>query len=365
MALALVLGLHLDVAYSQHLSGGGGVFRAGVVEVGNPPRRPDGDAVEAGRTVDSAENLPAINNATREGLKATAGTVQRGLKNRINYFDYYLRIHDERIKVSPNHDSLRPTSTAESEDSAPEKTRKELLKERKKLKKKKAKLEKKRKKLQADLDRTTTELEELEKQPVPDTEIGRIIHDGKLVNLRRKKGNLEKDLKKIDADIEKIDKRLKAIEGELKNPDLTSTYSERRPDPSPSLVRYFQFMGDLHVDYRVALGMAEGREQTIDLAEWMAASYLDTSAGHPFAMIMGPSILASGVSEITVTVPSGEIASGKDVAVEAAPANMLPDNWEFFITGSFGRYDQDRLTGALDGFQSDTWTTTLGLEYRI
>ncbi|NOX98687.1 MAG: autotransporter outer membrane beta-barrel domain-containing protein, partial [Verrucomicrobia bacterium] len=61
----------------------------------------------------------------------------------------------------------------------------------------------------------------------------------------------------------------------------------------------------------------------------------------------------------------GEIASGKDVAVEAAPVNTLPDNWEFFITGSFGRYDQDRLTGALDGFQSDTWTTTLGLEYRI
>ncbi len=381
-------------------------------------------AKKAKETVDSAGNLPSINNATREGSKATAGAVQTGLKgkmkfvsmihlaknpsspeNRIAELDVELKKSrekidrltseyeslgrdldqegdvpldglDKEIKISVYNDVRSKLIKASEEygeldgeksdlqnQTQKKETGKKLKSEQKKLNKKKAKLEKKKKKQQAELDGVDKDLDRLNKKGPPESEIGKAVHEGQIKDLERKQRNIGKDLKKIEGEIKGVDGKLNEIGGQLKN--ISSTLPANRPEPSPSLVRYFQFMGDLHVDYRVALGMSEGREETIDLTEWMAASYLDTSAGHPFAMIVGPSILASGASEITVVVPSGEISSGKDVAVEAAPVSALPADWEIFISGSFSRYDQNSLSGAINGFQSDTWTGTLGLEYQI
>jgi len=73
---------------------------------------------------------------------------------------------------------------------------------------------------------------------------------------------------------------------------------------------------------------------------------------------------AADTTASTITVPIGGMAKspldGKIVISDEAPSRF-----EVFTEFDYGYYDQDDLSAAARGFDSDTYGTTLGAEYRI
>lgn len=130
-----------------------------------------------------------------------------------------------------------------------------------------------------------------------------------------------------------------------------------------SLARFLNFAGGQNIDYRVALGLAEGEE--VEYVDTLASSET-VWMSHPYAMVGGPVSLGviPVVTKAVVAVPG---AGGKDVVEEKGV--VMPDavpstRYEVFTEFDYGFYDQDRLTRSTRGFETDSYVGTLGFEYQ-
>lgn len=103
--------------------------------------------------------------------------------------------------------------------------------------------------------------------------------------------------------------------------------------------RYLNFARNQNIDYRVALGLADG---------------VDVPAG---------ASQSEGPITATITVPgvnSKSPVSGKLVLDDDSFAKF-----ELFTQADFGFYDQNDLTPTVRGFETDTYSGTVGGEFRI
>ena len=140
-----------------------------------------------------------------------------------------------------------------------------------------------------------------------------------------------------------------------------------------SLLRYLAFVQDEHMSYKVALGLADGEERTlevnmVDTLSAQAGTKLNSQSlggGLPYAMMGVPLMpMAGGAATVHVVeaVPSGKavIDDGKAV-VEAEPLKR----WELFVAGDFSLYDQDQVSDVMQGFESESYAGSVGIEYRL
>ena len=136
---------------------------------------------------------------------------------------------------------------------------------------------------------------------------------------------------------------------------LTSTLGSS----DSSLINYLQFAQNNYIDYRVALGLREGEEVTIT----------DTLAGSihmagPFALLGGriPLVRDATITAV-VAAPAGKMASASN------DKTVIDDTafrrFEFFSEFDYGYYNQDRLTQTMRGFEVDSYSGSIGGEYRL
>ncbi len=131
-------------------------------------------------------------------------------------------------------------------------------------------------------------------------------------------------------------------------------------DPDSSLIKYLHFTQTQHIDYRVALGLREGRETVLHNPLLEAGTIHTTS---PFALLGGPGF----GPQVPPPNPVGGAPAGQVVA--GAADKVLYDDpaahhFEIFSEFDYGYYDQDRLTKASRGFQVDSYAGSIGVEYR-
>lgn len=119
-----------------------------------------------------------------------------------------------------------------------------------------------------------------------------------------------------------------------------------------STSRYLSFTQNRNIDYRVALGLADGEE--VELIDTLSAG-----AGHPFAMAGIPS--ATGSAVIAVEGGSGKNSVTDKVVID----DVATTSFEMFTEFDYGFYDQDNLTKAVRGFRSDSYAGSFGLEYKV
>ncbi|NNE93178.1 MAG: autotransporter outer membrane beta-barrel domain-containing protein [Verrucomicrobiales bacterium] len=129
--------------------------------------------------------------------------------------------------------------------------------------------------------------------------------------------------------------------------------------------RYLNFARNQNIDYRVALGLADGRE--IEVVDTLAtAEARGGYVGSPFAMLGGtiPAIAAAPIMTKAVVVDAHgggkeNIHEGKAVIPEE------PTRYEIFTEFDYGFYEQDRLSSTVRGFDIDSYAATLGFEYQV
>jgi len=151
---------------------------------------------------------------------------------------------------------------------------------------------------------------------------------------------------------------------------LTSTMNDS--SNTSSLLRYMAFVQDENMNYKVALGLADPVERTIEvnMADTLSAQTginfngQSLNGGLPYAMMGVPMMpMAGGAATVHIV----EASSGKAV-IDDSKAVIEGDpltRWELFVAGDFGSYDQDQLTDLLEGFDTKTYAGTVGLRYRI
>jgi len=139
-----------------------------------------------------------------------------------------------------------------------------------------------------------------------------------------------------------------------------------------SLLRYLDFVSDENMSYKVALGLAEPEERTVEV------NMVDTlssqrgqnlngqslSGGLPYAMMGVPLMpMAGGAATVKIieAAPSGKTVIDDSKAVIE---NEAWNRWELFVAGDFSFYDQDQLTDLMQGFDTNTYAGSVGLEYR-
>ncbi len=138
-----------------------------------------------------------------------------------------------------------------------------------------------------------------------------------------------------------------------------------------SLLRQLAFVRDEHMSYKVALGLADPAPRTVEvnIADTLVAQAgafsngQSLSGGLPYAMMGVPLMpMAGGAATVQIVEAGGGKAVIDDAkaVVEAAPRYR----WELFAAGDFSFYDQDQLTDLMQGFDTDTYAGSVGLEYR-
>ncbi|MFK5922059.1 MAG: autotransporter outer membrane beta-barrel domain-containing protein [Verrucomicrobiota bacterium] len=143
----------------------------------------------------------------------------------------------------------------------------------------------------------------------------------------------------------------------------TSTFSG-----NSSLLRYFAFVQDEHVDSKVALGLADGVERTIEVKMIDSLSAQNGINMHnqshvgglPYALLAAP--LVSGATTVKIIEAGPYDAKVLDRAksvIETAPTKR----WEAFVSGDFSHYDQDSLDEMLESFDTETYAGSIGVEY--
>ncbi len=115
--------------------------------------------------------------------------------------------------------------------------------------------------------------------------------------------------------------------------------------------RYLTFAQNQNIDYRVALGLADGEE--VEIVDTLSG------AGHPLAMVGVPTV--SGSAIVAVEGGSGKNAVTDKVVIE----DVVETKFKAFTGFDYGYYDQDNLTRNTRGFETDSYAGSAGLEYRV
>jgi len=139
-----------------------------------------------------------------------------------------------------------------------------------------------------------------------------------------------------------------------------------------SLLRYLAFVGDENMSYKVALGLADPEERTlevnrVDTFSPQVGSHFNgqtLAGGLPYAMMGVPLMpMAGGAATVHVVeaAPSGKtVIDDSKAVVEGEPWKR----WEIFAAGDFSAYDQDQLSDLMEGFDTDSYAGSVGVEYR-
>ncbi len=146
----------------------------------------------------------------------------------------------------------------------------------------------------------------------------------------------------------------------------TSTWTGASTNNSSSLLRHLAFVQDQHMSYKVALGLADPEERTVEVGGAVDTLAQQTlSGGLPYAMMGVPMMpMAGGAATVHIVeaAPSGKtVIDDSKAVVEIAPLKR----WELFAAGDFSNYDQDQLSNLMQGFTTTTYAGTAGLEYRV
>ncbi len=116
--------------------------------------------------------------------------------------------------------------------------------------------------------------------------------------------------------------------------------------------RYLNFAQNQNIDYRVALGLADGEK--VEIFDTLSAG-----AVHPLAMVGVPAVTGSAV--IAVEGGSGKNSVTDKVVIE----DVVDTRFTAFTQFDYGFYDQDNLTRTFRGFESDSYAGSAGLEYSV
>ena len=141
-----------------------------------------------------------------------------------------------------------------------------------------------------------------------------------------------------------------------------------------SLLRQLAFVGGENMSYKVAFGLADPEERTVtvDMADTLGTLDIRSGAnfngqslggGLPYAAMGVPLLpMAGGAATVQIVEAGGGKAVVDDAkaVVEAAPWKR----WELFAAGDFSFYDQDQLGDLMEGFDTDSYAGSVGLEYR-
>ncbi len=139
-----------------------------------------------------------------------------------------------------------------------------------------------------------------------------------------------------------------------------------------SLLRHLAFVQDENMSYKVALGLADPEERTVEVnvADTLSAPATTNSNGQsfsgglPYAMMGVPLMpVAGGAATVNIVeaAPSGKtVIDDSKAVVETTPRYR----WEMFAAGDFSFYDQDPLGDMMEGFDTDTYAGSVGVEYR-
>lgn len=154
----------------------------------------------------------------------------------------------------------------------------------------------------------------------------------------------------------------------------TSQWSSSQTSNSSSLLRYLAFVQDENMSYKVALGLADAEERTIEInmtdtlsaQTGMNFNGQTLGGGLPYAMMGVPLVpMAGGAATVHIVeaAPSGKtvIDDGKEAVLEGEPWKR----WELFAAGDFSFYDQDQISDLMEGFETDTYAGSVGFEYRV
>ena len=127
-----------------------------------------------------------------------------------------------------------------------------------------------------------------------------------------------------------------------------------------------KFAAAQHVDYRVALGLRDGIE--VDYSSDTLAQGDTIWASSPMALVGAPILLAASSADgkIVIAAPEGAKTGGKEAMDSKVVIGEPADNrFEVFSQFDYGFYDQDALSHLFQGFDSDSYAGSIGLEYRL
>ena len=149
--------------------------------------------------------------------------------------------------------------------------------------------------------------------------------------------------------------------------------SELNTSNSSSLLRYLAFTQDENMSYKVALGLADAEERTVqvNMVDTLSAQTgtnfngSTMGGGLPYAMMGVPMMpMAGGASTVHIVdaAPSGKtVIDDSKAVVESEPWKR----WEIFTAGDFSIYDQNPLGDLMEGFDTETYAGSVGIEYRL
>ncbi len=138
------------------------------------------------------------------------------------------------------------------------------------------------------------------------------------------------------------------------NAGVTSTL-DATASGSSSLLRYFSFMQGENTSYKVALGLAEPEERTVDVVSTMGGG------GLPYAMMGIPMVGGAATVQIVEAGGGKAVIDDAKAVVEMAPVK----NWRMFVSGDFSAYDQNPLNKLINGFETTTYAGSIGFDYRL
>ncbi len=121
-----------------------------------------------------------------------------------------------------------------------------------------------------------------------------------------------------------------------------------------STSRYLNFAATQNIDYRVALGLADGEEVEV-------FDTLSPGSGHPLAMAGTLPVVGSKTVIVAATEGSSKNPVSEKVVIEDQPQTRF----ELFTEFDYGFYDQDNLTRTTSGFETDSYAGSAGLEYEV
>ncbi|MFK5923174.1 MAG: autotransporter outer membrane beta-barrel domain-containing protein [Verrucomicrobiota bacterium] len=141
---------------------------------------------------------------------------------------------------------------------------------------------------------------------------------------------------------------------------------------SSSLLRYLTFMSGENTSYKVALGLADPEERTIEvnMVDTLSAQAgtnfngQTMGGGLPYAMMGVPLMpMAGGAATVHIVeaAPSGKtVIDDSKAVIETEPWKR----WEIFAAGDFSNYAQNQLSNMMQGFNTTSYAGSVGLEYR-
>jgi len=130
--------------------------------------------------------------------------------------------------------------------------------------------------------------------------------------------------------------------------------ASHQPSETQLLSKILAMSSGMNMDHRVALGLREGVDTTYHTERSLWMGSLMGMAGGQFN-VPGPEVHAVTAAPLDTKNPVG-----KDVITEGDDSRL-----EIYTAGDFNAYSQDQLTNLLQGFDTDSYAGTVGLEYRL